>query len=134
MASYASDSRDCLGTLRLESQEGDIVCLVVVGEFDLANAASIEQEAEGVIRAGNHLIVDLSEATFVDSSVIAALFSVAKHAMARRRIAVLQLGTAAIVERALEVSCIERVLPRADTRSNAHRAIRDLEPGLVRMP
>ena len=36
---------------------------------------------------------------------------------------VLQLGTAAIVERVLELTAIERVLPRAHTRTEAVQMI-----------
>lgn len=130
MASNDSASRDGPGSLRLEPQQGDTVCLCLVGEFDMANAASIDSEGERLLRAGKHLILDLSETTFIDSSAVTALFSVAKRARASQRIAVLQLGTAAIVETVLQLNCVERVLPRAHTRSEALRVIRQLEPGI----
>ena len=96
-----------------------------------AEAETIPSRTEGdeALRRGNHLILDLTHATFVDSSAIAALFAVAKHATASRRVAVLQLGTAEIVETALRLSEIERVLPRASKRSDAIRVIRQLEAG-----
>ena len=134
MASNGSGSRDGPGTLRLEPQQGRTVCLCLVGEFDMANAASIDSEGERLLRAGRHLILDLSETTFIDSSAVAALFSVAKRARAERRIAVLQLGTSAIVETVLQLNCVERVLPRASTRADALRAVRQLEPGTGRIP
>jgi anti-anti-sigma factor len=129
MGSNAFGAGDGFGTLHLERQEDDIVCIRLVGEFDMANAASFRTEAEGAIRAHDHLILDLSDTTFVDSAVINTLFSVGKRAMAERRVVVLQLGTAPIVEKALEISGIDRAVPRADTRSGAIQAIRELERG-----
>lgn len=125
----ALDQKDAPGSLRLEPQATDVVSLALVGEFDMANAADIRTEGDEALRRGNHLILDLTHATFVDSSAIAALFAVAKHATASRRVAVLQLGTAEIVETALRLSEIERVLPRASKRSDAIRVIRQLEAG-----
>lgn len=121
------DPTDRPGTLRVEPQANDILALSLVGEFDMANAPSIGTEGEQALRAGNHVILDLSDATFIDSSAIAALFTVANGAITNRRVAVLQLGTAAIVEKMLELSRIERVLPRVHTRSEALHAIRELE-------
>lgn len=125
----ALDQKDAPGSLRLEPQATDVVSLALVGEFDMANAADIRTEGDEALRRGNHLILDLTHATFVDSSAIAALFAVAKRATASRRVAVLQLGTAEIVETALRLSEIERVLPRASKRSDAIRVIRQLEAG-----
>ena len=73
-----------------------------------------------------HLILDLSQATFIDSSVINALFDAHRQAKERGRLAVLQLGTAAIVELVLKLSEIERVLPRVHTRAEAIDTIRSL--------
>lgn len=126
MSRNTFDSRDGPGNLRVEPQGNDVIALCLEGEFDMANAPSIASEGEQALRSGSHVILDLSDATFIDSSVIAALFSLATGATASRRIAVLQLGTATIVETMLELSQIERVLPRVHTRSDALRAIRQL--------
>ena len=84
----------------------------------------------GVIRvvpetgaSGNDLILDLSQATFIDSSVIRVLFDAAGAVDRRDQAMVLQLGTTPIVERALEIVGIERVLPRAHNREEAVRMI-----------
>lgn len=127
MSRIAFDPRDGPGTLRVEPQAKDVVALCLVGEFDMANAASIGTQGEQVLRSGHHVILDLSDATFIDSTATAALFDVAQGAVTSRRIAVLQLGTAGVVETMLELSQIERVLPRVHTRSDALRAIRQLE-------
>ena len=79
----------------------EIVVLCLEGEFDRANALRIVEEGERILGDDKHLIVDLSATTFIDSSVVAALFQVATRAIEKRRIAVMQLGTFATGERVL---------------------------------
>ena len=112
------------GTVNVAPETDNIIALSLVGEFDMANSPRLNEEIDRALTDGKDLILDLSQATFIDSSVINALFRAGKNAAARRRIAVLQLGTAAIVERALELSNIERALPRTHTRTEALEAIR----------
>jgi anti-sigma B factor antagonist len=111
------------GTVNVAPETDDIVALRLEGEFDIANSPRLNEEIDQALTDGKHLIVDLSEATFIDSSVINALFRARNNAATRRRIAVLQLGTAAIVERALQISNIERALPRTHTRAEAIQTI-----------
>jgi anti-sigma B factor antagonist len=101
------------------SETDEIVALCLEGEFDMATAPCIAEQSEHVLANNNHLILDLSQATFIDSSVIAALLAAHRQAKSRGRLAVLQLGTAAIVELALELSRVERVIPRTHTRAEA---------------
>jgi anti-sigma B factor antagonist len=108
------------------SERDGIVALCIEGEWDMGNAPRIDQESAQVLDHGNHLILDLSRATFIDSSVIRALFGAQKQAATRGRVAVLQLGTAATVELALGLSRIERVLPRAHSRGEAIATIQEI--------
>jgi hypothetical protein len=62
-------------------------------------------------------------ATFIDSSVVHVLVNASKAVTGREHAVVLQLGTAAIVERVLEIAEIESVLPRAHERQEAVRMI-----------
>ena len=68
--------------------------------------------------------LDLSEATFIDSSIIGVLVQGSREAGASRQHIVLQVGTAAIVERVLELFAIEQLLPRAHDRQEAVRIVR----------
>ena len=52
---------------------------------------------------GNDVILDFSDASFVDSSVIRVVMRAAKSAAMREQAVVVQVGTAAIVERVFEV-------------------------------
>ena len=96
----------------------------VHGQADLHTASDLRGAISGAIdRGAVHLVVDLSEATFIDSSVIHVIVRAAEAVNGSQRAVVLQLGTAAIVERALEIANIEQVLPRAHDRQEAVRII-----------
>ena len=97
------------------------VCLE--GDFDLTNAPALDSQINRSLDGGTDLILDLSEASFIDSSVIHVVVRAAQSAGARKQTIVLQLGTAAIVERVLEIANIEQVLPRAHDRQEALRMI-----------
>lgn len=47
----------------------------VVGEHDLANAKQLEDSVQRVFDAGSCLLLDLSDATFIDSSVVRVIVS-----------------------------------------------------------
>jgi anti-anti-sigma factor len=44
------------------------------GEHDIATAASLDAQLEAVFRPGANVIVDLSDAVFIDSSIVSAIF------------------------------------------------------------
>jgi anti-anti-sigma factor len=84
----------------------ETVLVVLAGEHDLASAAVLERTFEQSLAECDHLIVDLSAAEFVDSSTLAALYGAKMRADESGRKFNLVLGTAPIVERALELSGI----------------------------
>lgn len=120
-SSFGSEHRE--GVIRVVSETSEIVAVCVEGEFDVANVTALREQVDGPLASGNDLILDLSQATFIDSSVIRVLFDAAGAAEGRDQVVVLQLGTTPIVERALEIVAIERVLPRAHNREEAVRMI-----------
>jgi anti-sigma B factor antagonist len=97
----------------------DITALDLEGEFDLTSAAAILEHARGALEAGKHVIVNLSGATFIDSSTIHALFKIHEAAKDAGRAFVLQFGTHAAVERVLELTGTDKLLPVAPTRAGA---------------
>ena len=120
-AALGSDQRD--GVIRVVPETDEIVAVCLEGDFDLNNAPAFGKEIGRALENGNNLIVDLSQATFIDSSVVYVLVNASKAVTGSDRAVVLQLGTAAIVERVLEIAEIERVLPRAHERQEAVRII-----------
>jgi anti-anti-sigma factor len=102
-----------------------IIAVSLEGEFDLANAPALREQIDSVLETGNDLIVDLSHASFIDSSIIGVLFHGAKAVEGKDQTLVLQLGTAPIVERVLGLVEIERALRRAHTRAEAIQMIQE---------
>ena len=102
----------------------DIVALDLEGELDMAVAPAIFEKAEEAIDAGKHLIVNLSDATFIDSSTVHTLFMAQAAATNAGRSLVLQFGTQAGVERVLEITGAEEHVPTAGTREAAVELVR----------
>ena len=121
--SASSFSPEPGGVIRVVPETDEIVAVCLEGDFDLSNAPAIGKEVGLALEDGNDLILDLSQATFIDSSVVHVLVNASKAVIGSDRAVVLQLGTAAIVERVLEIAEIERVLPRAHERQEAVRII-----------
>jgi anti-sigma B factor antagonist len=111
------------GTIRVDVETDGIIAVCLDGDFDLANAPVLRDHIDSALETGSDLIVDLSEATFIDSSVISVLFDGARAVDGRAQTMVLQVATAPVVERALELVQVERVLRRAHSRTEAVRLI-----------
>jgi anti-anti-sigma factor len=87
------------------------------GELDLATAPRLQETVDETLARCSHLIVDISGAKFIDSSTIATFIRARDRAEDGGGRFNLVLGTAAIVERALEVSGVIpalRVVPTVD--------------------
>ena len=115
----SSLSKHQQGVISVVPETEEIVALCLEGEFDMANAPAVREEIDRTLEDGKHLIVDLSEATFIDSSFIDVLLRAAKATRGTEQAIVLQHHTAAIVERVIEITGIEHVLPRAHDRREA---------------
>jgi anti-anti-sigma factor len=123
MFASSSASQTSEGTVRVVPETDGILAICLAGEFDIADISVLKHELDSALAGGDHLILDLSETTFIDSSIIHTLFDGVRVARRRNQTVVLQLGTTPIVERALEIAGIERVLPRAHDRDGAVRMI-----------
>jgi anti-sigma B factor antagonist len=96
-----------------------ITALDLEGEFDMSMALSISEQAQRALANDKHLIINLSDATFIDSSVVHALFKAEEAARSADRVFVLQFGTHAAVERVLAITAVDKNLPVASTRAKA---------------
>ena len=130
MSASPSTSDERPGAIRVVRECDGVIAVCLDGEFDMENAPLLRDEIDGALKNGDDLILDLGQATFIDSSVIHVLFQSVRAAAERDRRLVLQLGSAPIVERALEVAAIERVVPRGHDREEAVRLLqRQAPPG-----
>ena len=101
----------------------EITALDLEGEFDISAAPAIMEHAKQALGAGKHLIVNLSGATFIDSSTIHALFTADAAAKEAGRTFILQFGTRASVKRVLAITGADKALRIARTREDAIRLI-----------
>lgn len=116
-------SKHSEGVISVVPETDEIVAVCLEGEFDMANARTVGEEIDRTLQSGKDLILDLSEATFIDSSLTDVLIRAVTAGREKEQAIVLQLGTAAIVERVLEITKIEQLLPRAHGRQEAVRII-----------
>lgn len=101
-SSLGSEFRD--GVISVVTEAGGIVVVCLEGEFDLANAADLADQIERAHKDGTGLIIDLSDATFIDSTVIHVLISASKVGTAAGKPVVLQVAPSTNVERAIGLS------------------------------
>jgi anti-anti-sigma factor len=113
--------------LQVTEETDAIVAISLEGEWDMASAPLLTAQTQRALADEKHLILDLSRATFIDSSTINALIKTHATASDRGQRLVLQLATAANVERILEVSGIDHLIPRVSSRSGAIQIIQELE-------
>lgn len=121
--------RPCGFTYTRRVPEGDLDLTVSVipgagtvirvsGDLDLSTVAALERELAGPAEAGERVIVDLSECTFLDSSALRAL--VVAHRAADAAHGRLELiVTSPIIRRVLEVSALDSLLGLHETLDDA---------------
>lgn len=106
----------------VEVTEG-IVALDLEGEFDVAAVSLLDDHVRKVVDAERHLIVNVSNVTFIDSATVSALFSADDAVRAKGREFVLQFGTHAAVERVFLIIGVERRVRTAPNRARAVECI-----------
>jgi len=94
------------------------------GEHDLTTKAEMSELLSRVIRDNDLVVVDVSQAAFVDSSFLHVLLTADRDARSRGKRFRLQVGSAALVSKAIEYS---RVLDSVDHARTREAAIRDPE-------
>jgi anti-anti-sigma factor len=97
----------------------EAVVVALLGEHDLVTKGEMSALFADLIEANDLVVVDVSEARFIDSSFIHIFLVADRMARSLRKRFRLQLGTAPIVRRALEVSGALDVLDVATTRAEA---------------
>lgn len=91
-------------TIQVRSPRPHVALVVLAGEHDLHSASEVQQTLDQSLAVCDHLIVDLSSADFIDSTIIGVLLQTKKDTLERDRKFNVVLGTAPIVERILEVT------------------------------
>ncbi len=104
-----------------EPTRAGVVTVVVAGEIDTATAPEFEHALIGAIRRNDAmvLIVDMTAVTFIDSSGLGALVRAFERnrQVGRGRVAIVSQDPR--LATLLEVTRLDRVLRRFDTRADA---------------
>ena len=97
-------------TIQVRSPRPHATLVVLAGEHDLHLANEVQQTFDQSLAVHDHLIVDLSAAEFIDSTIIHVLVQTMKNASGLDRKFSVVLGTAPAVERVLEVTGVLSLL------------------------
>lgn len=89
------------------------------GEHDLLTQRDLDDLLVKLIRGHDLVVVDISKTTFVDSSFIYGLLAANKEAALRGTTFRVQLGTASMVERVIEITHIGDDVEIVDNRADA---------------
>jgi anti-sigma B factor antagonist len=110
----------------LEDAAEDVVMVVVEGEHDIYTAPTLRERLDEAIGRGNGVVVDLTGATFVDSSVLGALLDARRRALDAGQGFVVCVGDEVEpgVQRILDITGLVPVLPVVNGREEAIRAAR----------
>jgi anti-sigma B factor antagonist len=112
---------------RIAVDRGDGVAVVVVqGEHDVYTAPTLSEQLDALLEEGLPLVIDLTPATFVDSSVLRVLLETRRRAEERGIGFAVALGQdeTGPVRRVLDITGLVPVLPVHPGRQNAIEAAR----------
>jgi anti-sigma B factor antagonist len=110
---------------------GGVVVVAITGEVDLLAAPVVKQLLADMTEAGaSRLVVDLSEAAFIDSTTLGVLVGANKRLRAREGVVVIACGDPKI--RAIfEITLLDRVFDIVDSRDAALSLLRKLDDDLA---
>jgi anti-sigma B factor antagonist len=105
----------------LDDAAGDVVVVVVEGEHDIYTAPTLRERLSEAIGCGGGIVVDLTGATFVDSSVLGALLDARRRALESDQGFVVCVGESVEpgVQRILDITGLVPVLPVVSGRNAA---------------
>jgi anti-sigma B factor antagonist len=108
------------GDLALERNDAGLAVVTISGEHDLSTAPNLRRRLDSLLDEGTATVVDLSPATFIDSSILGVILD------SRRRAADADIGFAVVhangtdaVDRVLEVTGLRAELPVHPRREEA---------------
>jgi anti-sigma B factor antagonist len=111
------------GEIALERKE-ELAVVTISGEHDLSTAPSLRRRLDGLLDERVATVVDLSPATFIDSSILGVILDSRRRAAdARIGFAVARSEGAEAVDRVLEVTGLRSELPVHARREEAVEAV-----------
>lgn len=112
--------------ISLDDSAGDVVIVSVEGEHDIYTAPTLRERLDEALGQGGGVVVDLTAATFVDSSVLGALLDARRRALEAEQGYVVCVGETVEpgVRRILDITGLVPVLPVVSGRDEAVEAAR----------
>lgn len=108
------------GELALERKEAGLAVVTISGEHDLSTAPNLRRRLDGLLDEGVATVVDLSPATFIDSSILGVILDGRRRAAeAKIGFAVARANGSDAVDRVLEVTGLRGELPVHARREEA---------------
>jgi anti-sigma B factor antagonist len=114
------------GSIEVAPDDDDVAVVAIRGEHDLANADALRRQLEELRAQKRPFVVDLTEATFIDSAVLGVLIGEHDRAAADglRAGFVVAQGSGHSVRKIIDLAGVRSVLPISETRDAALEAIR----------
>jgi anti-anti-sigma factor len=112
-----------MGDLRVDTSEPGVVIVALAGEHELYGALKLRRRLDALIDEGLTLVVDLTHATFLDSSIVSVLLEARDRARrgGTKYAIVLDESTGDSVRRMFEITGLHRYLPVAPSLEAALR-------------
>lgn len=110
-----------MGRLQFDTTEPGVAIVMLEGEHELFSAPKLQRQLDGLIREGLSIVIDLTQATFLDSSVVAVLLR-ARERSDEARVPfsiVLDDSTGEPVRRMFEITGLSSILPVVGSRAEA---------------
>lgn len=108
------------GELALERNDAGLAVLTISGEHDLSTAPNLRRRLDNLLDEGTSTVVDLSPATFIDSSILGVILDGRRRATnSGIGFAVVHSNGADAVDRVLEVTGLRAELPVHARREEA---------------
>jgi anti-sigma B factor antagonist len=100
-------------------RDGEVTIVVVRGEHDLSTAETLRSQLDAVRAERRPFVVDLSQATFIDSAVLGVLIAAHDRASSDGTAVAFAVGSGPTVRKIIDLTGLEGVLPITDSRADA---------------
>ncbi len=108
------------GELALERNDAGLAVLTISGEHDLSTAPTLRRRIDNLLDEGTATVIDLSPATFIDSSILGVVLDGRRRAAdAGIGFAIVHANGADAVDRVLDVTGLRTELPVHPRREEA---------------
>jgi anti-anti-sigma factor len=108
-----------LSEIRVDGALPGVTVVALIGDHDLATADELRATIAPALADPAGILVDLTETTFIDSSVVHALYEANQALRTQGRQLVVQIGHGSVVLRTLELTQLTDVVAVAHERPEA---------------